>query len=62
MSETVQASNGAMLPLSSLAQEITYDGSLVETVTVVYQGITYVQTFTNNGTSITSCTNWVAQS
>lgn len=62
MSETVQASNGAMLPLSSLAQDITYDNALVETVTVIYQGITYVQTFTNNGTSITSSTNWVAQS
>ena len=61
MSETVQANNGAMLPLSSLAQDVTYDGTIVETVTVSYQGNTYVQTFTNNGASITSCTGWEVQ-
>lgn len=61
MSGTVQASDGAMLPLDSLAQTITYDGTIVLTVTVVYQGNTYVQTFANNGTSITSQTGWIKQ-
>lgn len=61
MSETVQANDGAMLPLSSLAQTITYDGDIVLTITVSYAGKTYVQTFANNGTSVTSCTGWVVQ-
>lgn len=61
MSETVQANDGAMLPLSSLAQDITYDGSIVETVTVEYAGKTYVQTMTNDGTNITSVSNWEVQ-
>lgn len=62
MSETVTASNGAALPLSSLAQTLTYDGDLVATVTVSYQGVTYIQTMTNDGTNITNVSNWVAQS
>ena len=61
MSETVQANDGAMLPLSSLAQTITYDGSIVATVTVVYAGKTYVQTMINDGTSITSVSGWEVQ-
>lgn len=61
MSETVQANDGAMLPLSSLAQDITYDGSIVATVTVVYAGKTYVQTMTNDGTNITSVSGWEVQ-
>lgn len=62
MSDTITASNGAMLPLSSLSQTLAYDGDFVSTITVSYQGITYVQTFTNNGTDITAISNWVAQS
>ena len=62
MSETVQASNGTQLPISSCTQTIAYDGELVSTVTVVYQGVTYIQTMTNNGTFITGVSNWVAQS
>jgi hypothetical protein len=59
--ETVTASNGTPLPVDSLAQTLTYDGDLVATVTVHYAGITYVQTMTNNGTSITGVSQWVAQ-
>lgn len=61
MSETVQADNGAMLPLVSLEQVFAYDGSFLETITVVYAGVTYVQTFTNNGTNITEISGWIAQ-
>lgn len=59
MSETVQANDGAMLPLSSLAQQFVYSGSFVSTITVIYQGNTYVQTFLNNGTDITYISGWV---
>jgi hypothetical protein len=61
MSETVQANNGAMLPLDSLQTQIVYSGDFVSTITVVYQGITYVQTFLNDGTNITSISGWIAQ-
>lgn len=64
MSETVQANDGTMLPLSSLAQTITYDGTIVETVTVNYPGRTsntYMQTMTNDGTNITHVSGWEAQ-
>lgn len=62
MSETVQANDGAMLPLSSLAQQFTYDGDFVETITVIYAGKTYVQTFMNDGTEITYISGWVTTS
>ena len=61
MSETVQANDGTMLPLDSITNTIAYSGSFVSTITVNYQGNTYVQTFTNNGTNITVISNWVKQ-
>jgi hypothetical protein len=61
MSGTVLASNGVALPIDNLAQTITYSGNLVATITVVYNGITYVKTYTNNGTNITAISQWVAQ-
>lgn len=61
MSETVQADDGAMIPLSSVAQTIAYDGDFVETITLQYQNETYVQTFTNDGTNITEISGWEKQ-
>jgi hypothetical protein len=61
MSETITASNGVGLPLDSLAQSFTYDGGFVDTITVVYSGITYIQTFENDGTNITNISQWEAQ-
>lgn len=61
MSETVQANDGAMLPLSSLEQTLTYDGTFVATVTVVYAGKTYVQTMQNDGTYVTVVGGWEVQ-
>jgi len=64
MSSTVQASDGTMLPIDSLEQTLIYSGSFISTITVTYQGKTsdtYVQTFTNDGTDITSISQWVAQ-
>lgn len=61
MSETVQANDGAMLPLPSLPITFTYDGAFVATMTVVYAGSTYVQTFTNDGTNITDISGWIKQ-
>ena len=60
MSSTVTASNGVALPLDSLAATLTWDGAFVATIAVGYEGITYTQTFTNNGTNITGFSLWVA--
>jgi hypothetical protein len=61
MSETVTGYRNAAnqylaveLPLGSLDQVFTYDGTFVETITVVYGNVTFVQTFTNDGTNITN--------
>ena len=57
-SSTVLASNGVGLPVKDLPVAITYDAAFVETLTVTYNGIDYVQTFTNDGTNITSISRW----
>lgn len=59
MSSTVQANDGAMLPLDSLPLTLAYSGTFVSTITVNYAGNTYVQTFTNNGTNITAISGWI---
>jgi hypothetical protein len=67
MSETVQtqAANGhnsIALPLDNLEQVIGYSGGKPSTFTVVYQGITYVQTFTRDGSgNVTVISQWVPQ-
>lgn len=61
MSATVQADNGTQLPLDSVEQSFTYDGDFVETITAIYAGTTYVQTFENDGTNITNISGWIAQ-
>jgi hypothetical protein len=61
MGATVTASNGAQLPIDSLPVNIVWSGSFVSTMTVVYAGVVYVQTYTNNGSVITAISNWVAQ-
>lgn len=59
MIETVLASDGTQLPLAGLEQVFAYGGGFVATITVVYIGNTYVQTFTNDGTNITEITGWI---
>lgn len=58
MSETVQASDGAMLPLASLPQSFTYAGGFLTSISVVYQGNNYTQFFDNDGTDITYISGW----
>jgi hypothetical protein len=62
MSETVQANDGAMLPLDSLATQLFYSGGFISTISVIYAGKTYVQTFLNNGTNIIYISGWVTSS
>ena len=58
MSDTVTAANGVELPLIALAQTFTYSGGLVTSISCEYSGVTYTQTFTNNGTEITAISQW----
>lgn len=59
-SSTVTATNGVGVPVDSLAKVLTYSGDFIHTQVVVYNGITYTQTYTNNGTFITGVSQWVA--
>lgn len=61
MSTTVTASNGVQLPVEDLAATLAFDGDFIDTITVAYRGVIYVQTFTNDGTNITQISQWVAQ-
>ncbi len=62
MGATVQASDGTAIPLDSVGQQFTYDGSFISEIIVNYQGKIFVQTFTNDGTNIIYISNWVAVS
>lgn len=57
----VKASDGVILPLSSLAQVMGYAGSNLTTITVTYKGNTYVQTFTYTSTNLTGQSLFVKQ-
>lgn len=59
MSETVQANDGAMLPLDSLPQNFEFDGNFVANISVEYAGSTYVQTFVNDGVNIIFISGWL---
>lgn len=61
MSGSSASTTNPQLPIGDLAVSIVYSGSLVSTMTVVYRGVTYVKTFTNDGTYITGISCWVAQ-
>ena len=59
-SSTVTATNGIGVPVDSLAKTLTYSGDFITSQVVVYGGVTYTQTYTNNGTFITAVSQWVA--
>lgn len=56
------ADDGALIP-NGLAQTLVYvsDTSLIQTITCVYAGHTYVKTFTYTGTLLTHVSLWAAQ-
>ncbi len=61
MSDYVTASNGVQLEIAALAKTYVWVGGFLSTQSVTYSGVTYVQTFTNNGTNILTSSMWVAQ-
>jgi hypothetical protein len=58
MSETVQANDGAQLPLNSLPLQIQYSGSFVSRLSTSYAGKNYQQTFEHDGTNIIFISGW----
>ncbi len=61
MSVTVATSTIGQLPVDDLAKVLTYDGDFIETMSVVFNGVTYTKTYTNDGTNITDISVWEAQ-
>lgn len=62
MSETVTAHGGAQLPINDLAVTLGYTSGFVTSQTVVYQGITYVQTISRDGSgNTTAISQWIPQ-
>lgn len=58
----VEASDGTLVPVESLAQALTYDGSgNLSTVSVVWGGLTYTQTFSYTSGKLSGISAWVKQ-
>jgi hypothetical protein len=56
------ASDGVLLPLSSLTETNTYSGGQIATSSVTYLGNTYTQTFTWTLGNLATISQWVKQS
>ena len=61
MSVTVATSTIGQLPVDDLAKVLTYNGNFIATMSVVFNGVTYTKTYTNDGTNITDISVWEAQ-
>lgn len=66
MSDTVQTKAmpgkpSVALPINDLEQVLAYSGGNISTITVQYQGITYVQTFSYSGADVTDISQWTPQ-
>jgi len=60
--DVVMGDDGIPLPLDELSQTLGYDGSSnLTSITVVYNGSTYVQTLTYTGNNLTAVSGWVKQ-
>jgi hypothetical protein len=53
--------NGVDLPVDSLEQVFAYEAGQVSTITVQYQGHTYIQTFIWDGDNVASISAWTLQ-
>jgi hypothetical protein len=62
MAITVKAQgDGADLPLDTLDQTFAYSGGNLTSISVSYNGNTYIQSFTYTGSDLTSVSGWVKQ-
>lgn len=56
---TVNASDGTILDLCSLANTFVFSGTQVQTISVQYRGNNYVQTFTYAGGQVSNISAWI---
>ena len=59
MSCVVTANDGTQIDLDNVDQVFAYSAGFLHTITIVFAGHTYVQTFTNNSTNITEISGWI---
>jgi hypothetical protein len=57
----VQASDGVLLPLDQLTQTMGYTNGSLTTITVVFNGNTYIQTLTYSNGVLSTVSPWVKQ-
>ena len=55
------ASDGTEIPVDDLEKEYGYSGGNLTTVTLEYNGVTYVKTYTYTAGDLTGRSLWVAQ-
>lgn len=55
----VVSSDGVFIPVDSLSQTYTYSGDLIATASVVWNGVTYTQTFNYTNGKLTNPSDWV---
>ena len=60
MTTTVTASNGTQLPKNDCPNTLNRADGFLTSIVIDYQGVTYTQTYTNDGTNITAISAWVA--
>lgn len=58
----ITASDGVVVPVDSCAQVLTYNGdNTLNTISVSFNGSTYVQTYTYTSGKVTGISQWVKQ-
>ena len=55
------ASDGVMIPLDNTAQALSYTGTVLDYVSLSYNGSTYRQTYTYTGGNLTTISIWTKQ-
>lgn len=59
--EAVVASDGVGLPMSSLAQTMTYSGTALATISVTFNGNVYIQTYSYTSGNLTGISRFIKQ-
>jgi hypothetical protein len=57
----IKASDGKSVPVDSLDHAFAYVNGTLSTDTVVFEGVTYVQTYTYTAGALTGMSKWVKQ-
>lgn len=62
MSDTViTVPNGIAIPVDDLEVQYSYTGDLITSMTVEYEGVTFVKTLSYTGTNLINESQWIQQ-